>query len=90
MGWTRTSLAVLLSGAVLLFREVRGVGGVMRLSVVGLGVVIAVVAYRIGQRRQETLRAWPLPETVTARRQVYAIGIAVIVMCVLTSAAVLL
>lgn len=85
LAWTRTSLAIVLSGAVLLFKEVRGVDGAVRLGVVGLGVVIALIAYRIGMRRQQTLSTWPLPAQVTARREVHLIGSLVLVLIVISS-----
>jgi hypothetical protein len=47
--------------------------------------VAASATYVIARRRQHTLAQRPLPTPITARRQVYIIGIATLVLTITTA-----
>jgi hypothetical protein len=61
--------------------------GPLRLCAVGLAVTIALLVYLIGIRRQRTLCRRPLPQRVTPRREVAVLGIAVLVLIVISALA---
>lgn len=82
LAWSRTSLAVLVNGVLLVLKEPRG--GARPLAA-GLAVLIAVTIYLVGVRRQRTLARDPLPGRVTARGQVQFVGVAVLVLVAVTT-----
>lgn len=85
LAWSRTSFAVLGNGALLLVRELDHFSGVLRTVPAGLAFVVAVLTYGIGKRRQRTLHRRPLPATITARAEISTIGIAVVLLVVVTA-----
>jgi len=80
LAWTRTSLALLANGALLMLRDLRNLPGRLGLAAVGLAVVIAAAAYAIGRRRQRVLTSRPLPHPLTPRVEVYLLGLSVLVL----------
>jgi uncharacterized membrane protein YidH (DUF202 family) len=87
LAWTRTSFAFLVNGALLMVRNLHGSGGPTGLIPAVLAAVVALGTYFIAVRRQRTLQQRPIPERVTPRRQVYAIGTAVLVLVAVTTVA---
>jgi uncharacterized membrane protein YidH (DUF202 family) len=87
LAWTRTSFAFLGNGALLMIRNLHGPVGAWELIPAFLAAAVALGTYLIALRRQNTLQRQPLPARVTARRQVYLIGIAVPVLVVVTMVA---
>jgi uncharacterized membrane protein YidH (DUF202 family) len=84
LAWTRTSLALLANGALLLLRDLRGFPGRLGLVAVGFAVSVALATYLIGLRRQRLLTRRPLPYPLTPRREVYLLGISVIALVVVS------
>ncbi len=87
LSWSRTSFGVLGNGALLLVRDLDQYTGPLRLLPAGLAVVIAGATYLVGLRRQRVLRRRPLPAQLVPRRQVRLIGVAVLVLIVVTALA---
>jgi hypothetical protein len=83
LAWTRTLLVVLANGALLMVRSNHGYNGSIRLFAVGLAVTVAL----IGRRRQLTLAHLPLPQRITPRREVYLVGISVLVLILVAAVA---
>ncbi len=50
-----------------------------------LAASVATGTYLIALRRQRTLRQRPLPARISARRQVYTVGIGVLLLIVVTA-----
>jgi uncharacterized membrane protein YidH (DUF202 family) len=78
LAWTRTSLAVLANGVLLLIRDPVMAREHPQPAGVVLGaaaVVAAAVVYLIGVRRQRALCVRPLPRSTTARRAVTVAGV---------------
>ena len=87
LAWTRTSFAVLANGALLMVRNFHGYNGAFRLFAVGLALTFALSTYLIGIRRQRTLARRPLPQRITPRREVYLVGISVLVLILVSALA---
>jgi uncharacterized membrane protein YidH (DUF202 family) len=85
LAWSRTSLAVLADGALLLVRDTAHHGGTPRLLAAAAAMVIAAATYLIGRRRLAVLNLRPLPARLAPRRQVTTIGWTVIALIVVTS-----
>jgi uncharacterized membrane protein YidH (DUF202 family) len=85
LAWTRTSFAVLGNGALLLVREFDHFPGALRLVPASLAVVVALFIAGVGRRRQRLLHRRPLPPVVTARWEMSAVGISVLVLIVVTA-----
>ena len=51
-------------------RDLHNYSGQARFVPAGLAVVVALLTYAVGVRRQRRLRARPLPEQITARCEV--------------------
>lgn len=91
LAWTRTSFAFLVNGVLLALKDVHGAG--QRLGALlpaGVACAAAAVTYAIARRRQGTLAQRPLPTPITARRQVYLVGAATLVLTLTTAIAELL
>jgi uncharacterized membrane protein YidH (DUF202 family) len=84
LAWTRTSFAFLANGALLTLRNLKGYHGLEGLIPAGLAATVALCTYLIALQRQRTLRRRPLPARVTPRRQVYLVGMAVLLLIVVT------
>lgn len=84
LAWTRTSLAVLANGAVLLLGDVSQQRAAVGVAAVGLSVVVALGTFAIGQRRQRRLTKDPLPQRLTPVREVYLVTAAVLTLIVVS------
>jgi hypothetical protein len=78
LAWTRTSLAVLGNGVILLIRDTHGMPSAAQLAAAGVAAALALSTYLIGARRQRILAKHPLPDRISPRREVYLTGGAVI------------
>ena len=87
LAWTRTSFAFLANGALLMIKHVGGHHGPTAFIPAALAGAVALGTYAIALRRQRTLEQHPLPARITPRRQVHAIGAAVLVLIVVTTVA---
>lgn len=85
LAWTRTSFAVLGNGALLAIKDLHGSSGPTRLIAPVLAALVATGTYLIALRRQRTLRQRPLPARISARGQVYTVGIGVLLLIVVTA-----
>jgi uncharacterized membrane protein YidH (DUF202 family) len=87
LAWTRTSFAFLANGALLTVKHVGGHHGPTAFIPAVLAAAVASGTYVIALRRQRTLGQHPLPARITPRRQVHAIGVAMVVLIVVTTVA---
>jgi uncharacterized membrane protein YidH (DUF202 family) len=85
LAWTRMSFAFLGNGALLAIKDLHGAAGPAALIPCALAVTVAPGTYLIALRRQRTLRQHPLPARISPRRQVYTVGIAVLLLIVVTA-----
>ncbi|MBI2698312.1 hypothetical protein A9W98_29150 [Mycobacterium gordonae] len=86
LAWSRTSFAFLVNGVLLALKDIHGAGHRLgALLPAGVACVAASATYVIARRRQHTLAQRPLPTPITARRQVYIIGIATLVLTITTA-----
>jgi len=86
MAWSRTSFAFLASGAVLIFKHLPDAVGPEAAVPATLAGAVALITWVIAIRRQRTLRQDPLPTPLAPSRQVYFIGLAVLLLTVVVSA----
>ena len=87
LAWTRTSFALLANGALLTIKNLHGGAGLTRLIPAFLAAAAAACTYLIALQRQRTLQQRPMPARITPRRQVYIVGIAVLVLIAVTAVA---
>jgi uncharacterized membrane protein YidH (DUF202 family) len=87
LAWTRTVLAVLANGALLVVRSIHGYNGSIRLFAVGLAVTLALFTCLMGRRRQRALAHRPLPQRITPRREVYLMGVSMLVLIIVAAVA---
>lgn len=89
LAWTRTSLAVLVAGGLLLVKD-REVSGLLeqpaRMAVSVVAAVVTAAVFAIGVRRRRMLAVRPLAARVAARREVLGAGAAVVTLTVLVVA----
>ena len=85
LAWTRMSFAFLGNGALLALKDLHGAAGPAALIPCVFAVTVAAGTYLIAMRRQKTLRQRPLPTRISPRRQVYNVGIAVLLLIVVTA-----
>ncbi|MDT5013047.1 MAG: hypothetical protein QOH57_4664 [Mycobacterium sp.] len=85
LAWSRTSLAVLANGVLLILNDPRHYVSPLRAAAVALTGTLTVAIYVIGRRRQRRLATRPLPGHITPRVEVQLVGIAVIVLIVTTA-----
>jgi uncharacterized membrane protein YidH (DUF202 family) len=90
LAWTRTSFALLVNGAMLTIKNLHSAAGLAGLIPALLAALAASCTYVIALRRQRTLEQRPIPARITARRQVYIVGMAVMVLILVTAVAQLL
>ena len=90
LAWTRTSFALLANGALLTIKNLDRTAGLWGLVPAVLAATAACCTYMIALRRQRILEQRPVPAHITPRRQVYAVGTAVLVLIAVTSVAQLL
>ena len=84
LSWTRTSFAFLGNGALLTIRNLHGPLRVTEVIPAFLAAAVALGTYLIAAQRQRTLQQDPVPARITPYRQVYLLGIAVLVLIVTT------
>jgi hypothetical protein len=84
MSWTRTSLAVLANGVVLLLRDTHGAASALQLVAAGAAALLALSTYLIGVRRQRVLARRPLPYRISPRREVYLTGVSIIALILIS------
>jgi hypothetical protein len=84
MSWTRTSLAVLANGVVLLLRDTHGDTSALQLVAAGAAALLALSTYLIGVRRQRVLARRPLPYRISPRREVYLTGVSIIALILIS------
>jgi Domain of unknown function (DUF202) len=89
LAWTRMLLAVLANGALLMVRSAHAYNASGRPIAVGLAGILALITCLIGRRRQRTLAHRPLPQRITPRREVYLVGISVLVLILVVTVALL-
>lgn len=87
LAWTRMSFALLGNGALLAIKDLHGSAGLTGLIPCVFAVMVAMGSYLIALQRQRTLRQHPLPARVSPRREVYTVGIAVLVLILVTAVA---
>ena len=87
LAWTRTSFAFLANGALLTVKHAGGHHGPAAFIPAVLAAAVALGTYVIALRRQRTLAQHPIPARITPRRQVHAIGVAVLVLIIVTTVA---
>jgi uncharacterized membrane protein YidH (DUF202 family) len=85
LAWSRTSLAVLANGILLILKHPGHFESVLRAAAVGLTGIMTVAIYLVGRRRQHTLARRPLPARVTPVAEVHFVGVAVMVLIVITA-----
>jgi uncharacterized membrane protein YidH (DUF202 family) len=85
LAWTRTSFAFLVNGVLLTIKDYHGTKGSASLIPPALAGAAALCCFLITLRRQRTLGQRPIPPRVTARTPVYTVGIAVLVLIVVTA-----
>ncbi len=82
MAWTRTSLAVLANGALLLLRDTHSA---LHFVAAGVAAVLALSTYLIGLRRQRILARQPFPDRISPQREVYLTGVAIIALILIST-----
>lgn len=85
LAWTRTSFAFLVNGVLLTIKDWHGAKGPATLIPPILAGAAALCCFLITLQRQRTLGQRPLPTRITARTSVYTVGIAVLVLIVVTA-----
>jgi uncharacterized membrane protein YidH (DUF202 family) len=83
LAWSRTSIAVLGNGVLLLVHDIHGHSGPLRLIPAGLAIVVALLTYLVGRRRQRVLRRRPRAQV--ARWDIRMIGISIVTLAVVTA-----
>lgn len=87
LAWTRTSLAVLANGAVLMVHDIAHHRAGFGLVAAGVAALVAALTYLIGLRRQRLLASEPLPVAITPRAEVMTVTAAVVALIVVSIAA---
>ena len=90
LAWTRTSFALLANGALLTIKNLHSANGLSGLIPALLAAIAASCTYLIALQRQRTLERRPIPAQINPRRQVYIVGLAVMVLIAVTAVAQLL
>ncbi|MGE2718417.1 DUF202 domain-containing protein [Mycolicibacterium celeriflavum] len=86
LAWTRTSLAVVVSGALLLLRDHALAQHPAHLIVAGAVTSVAFAVFVLGVRRRRALRTWPVPDRVRARGEVVVAATSIVSMTLLVAA----
>jgi uncharacterized membrane protein YidH (DUF202 family) len=84
LAWTRTSLAVLANGVVLLLRDSHSQAGALHLAAAGVAGVLALSIYLVGVRRQRLLAHRPLPDRISPRLEVYLTGVSIMALILIS------
>jgi len=85
LAWTRTSFAFLVNGVLLTIKDWHGAKGPASLIPPTLAGAAALCCFLITLQRQRTLGRRPIPRRITPRVPVYIVGIAVLVLIVVTA-----
>ncbi len=85
LAWSRTALAVLANGVLLVVKQPHHADQPLRPVAAGLAAIIAATVYLVGVRRQRTLAQRPLTYSIAARAEVQLVGIAVLVLITATA-----
>jgi uncharacterized membrane protein YidH (DUF202 family) len=89
LAWTRTSLAVLANGALLMAHDIADHRAGFGLAAGVIAVLVALLTYVIGLRRQRILAREPLPQRITPHTEVLVVTAAVLVLVIVSVAALL-
>lgn len=84
LSWSRTSFAFLVNGALLMIRNLHGSVGPAGVIPAVLAGAVALLTYYISVRRQRVLQQ-PVGAAITARRPVYVIGAASLLLIAVTT-----
>lgn len=84
LAWTRTSLALLANGALLMLRDFQSFPEGVGVAAVGLAGMVALAAFAIGRRRQRVLSLRPLPGQLTPTLEIYLLGCSVLILIVVS------
>lgn len=84
LAWTRTSFTFLVNGALLTVKNLHGSEGPAALIPAFFAAAVALGTYVISLQRQRTLQLYPAQKRTTPRLPVYVIGIAVMILIVVT------
>jgi len=84
LAWSRTSLAVLANGALLMVPATQRNADALHFVAAGIAAALALSTYLIGIARQRKLAHDPLPDRISPRREVYLTGAAVIALILIT------
>ena len=85
LAWTRTSLAVLANGALLLLRDTHTDASALHRVAAGVAGMLALSIYLIGVRRQRLLACRPLPDRISPRHEVYLTGASIIALILISA-----
>jgi uncharacterized membrane protein YidH (DUF202 family) len=85
LSWTRTSLGFLANGALVALPDFGGETGLFKWVAAVLAAALALSTYLIGRRRQRALARLPLPARISPRREVYLLGISVLLLIVISA-----
>ena len=90
LAWTRTSLAILANGAVLMLHDIAHHRAGFGLAAAGIAVAVAVLTFIIGVRRQRVLARDPLPDRLTPHTEVVVTTVAVLILITVSVVAVVI
>lgn len=90
LSWTRTSLAILANGVLLLLKYLHTDAPPLSLAAAGLAAVLTLCIYLMGRHRQKVLARQPLPAQLSPRREVYAVAASVGLLILISLLSVLL
>jgi uncharacterized membrane protein YidH (DUF202 family) len=85
LAWSRTSLAVLANGVLLILKHPGHNESPLRIAAAILAGILTVGMYLVGRKRQRMLARRPLPARITPEREVTFIAIAVIALIVIAA-----
>jgi uncharacterized membrane protein YidH (DUF202 family) len=85
LAWTRTSFAFLVNGVLLTIKDWHGAKDPATVIPAALAGAAALCSFLITLQRQRTLGRRPIPARITARTPLYIVGIAVLVLIVVTA-----
>lgn len=89
LAWSRTSLAGLVNGILLMVREIDQFTGPLKLLPSLMAIAVSIVVYGVGRQRQRALRERPSSPVVIAHSHVRGIAVAVLLLIVVTALALL-
>ena len=80
LSWTRTSFAVLGTGAVHMLHDVQDHRAGFGLVAAGVAVLISLLTYLVGVRRQRLLARQPLPTRLAPTAEVHMVTAGVLIL----------